>query len=147
MVLREYRRTLLTMLRLGLRGLAHACLLCALPSIAAAAPHRGAVLKAEVEGNTVVIYSSMKKAGGCKASVLFSYQQGRPAANAQARMQLPRSGAGPLPVLRALQPRVHRSQARKRDHRRVRVGEARWDRDRSVDGPQSTEAAPNGGIA
>ena len=66
----------LTVLRLGLRGLAHACLLCALPSIAAAAPAPGAVLKAEVEGNTVVIYSSMKKAGGCKASVLFSYQKG-----------------------------------------------------------------------
>ena len=71
-----YRRTLLTMLRLRLCGLAHACLLCALPPIAAAAPAPGAVLKAEVEGNTVVIYSSMKKAGGCKASVLFSYQKG-----------------------------------------------------------------------
>jgi len=71
-----YRRTLLTMLRLGLRGLAHASLACALPPIAAAAPATGAVLKAEVEGNTVVIYSSMKKAGGCKASVLFSYQKG-----------------------------------------------------------------------
>jgi hypothetical protein len=56
---------------------AYACLLFALPSLAAsagAAP--GAVLKAEVEGNAVVIYSSMKKAGGCKASVLFSYRKG-----------------------------------------------------------------------
>jgi len=52
---------------------AHAWLLVALPAIAAAAGAPGAVLKAEVEGNTVVIYSSMKKAGGCKASVLFSY--------------------------------------------------------------------------
>jgi hypothetical protein len=50
--------------------------LFALPSIAAAAAASSAVLKAEVEGNTVVIYSSMKKAGGCKASVLFSYQKG-----------------------------------------------------------------------
>lgn len=55
---------------------AHAYLLFALPSIAAAAGAPGAVLKAEVEGNTVVIYSTMKKAGGCKASVLFSYQKG-----------------------------------------------------------------------
>jgi len=55
---------------------AHAYLLFALPSIAAAAAAPGALLKAEVEGNTVVIYSSMKKAGGCKASVLFSYQKG-----------------------------------------------------------------------
>jgi hypothetical protein len=51
-------------------------LLFALPSIAAAAAAPSAVLKAEVEGNTVVIYSSMKKAGGCKASVLFSYRKG-----------------------------------------------------------------------
>ena len=55
---------------------AHAYLLFALPSIAAAAPAPGAVLKAEVEGDTVVIYSTMKKAGGCKAAVLFSYQKG-----------------------------------------------------------------------
>ncbi len=55
---------------------AHAYLLFALPSIAAAAAAPNTVLKAEVEGNTVVIYSSMKKAGGCKASVLFSYQTG-----------------------------------------------------------------------
>ena len=55
---------------------AHACLLIALPSLAAAAAAPGALLKAEVEGNAVVIYSSMKKAGGCKASVLFSYQNG-----------------------------------------------------------------------
>jgi hypothetical protein len=55
---------------------APAYLLLALPSIAAAAAAPGAVLNAAVEGNTVVIYSSMKKAGGCKASVLFSYRQG-----------------------------------------------------------------------
>lgn len=55
---------------------AHVCLWFALPSIAAAAAAPGALLKAEVEGNTVVIYSSMKKAGGCKASVLFSYKKG-----------------------------------------------------------------------
>jgi hypothetical protein len=55
---------------------ARAYLLLALSSIATAAPAPGAVLKAEVEGNTVVIYSSMKKAGGCKASVLFSYRKG-----------------------------------------------------------------------
>jgi hypothetical protein len=36
----------------------------------------GARRAAEGEGNTVVIYSSMKKAGGCKASVLFSYNRG-----------------------------------------------------------------------
>jgi hypothetical protein len=54
----------------------HVCLWFALPSIAAAAAAPGALLKAEVEGNTVVIYSSMKKAGGCKASVLFSYKKG-----------------------------------------------------------------------
>ncbi len=52
--------------------LTHAFVLFALPSItAAAAPSK--VMKAEVEGNTIVIYSSMKKAGGCKAAVLFSY--------------------------------------------------------------------------
>jgi len=51
-------------------------LLLALPTVAATAGAPGAVLKAEVEGNTVVIYSWMKKAGGCKASVLFSYQKG-----------------------------------------------------------------------
>jgi hypothetical protein len=55
---------------------AHAYLLLALPSFVAAAAAPGALLKAEVEGNTVVIYSSMKKAGGCKASVLFSYKKG-----------------------------------------------------------------------
>jgi hypothetical protein len=55
---------------------AFACLWLALPSIAAAATAPGAVLEAEVEGNTVVIYSSMKKAGGCKAAVLFSYRKG-----------------------------------------------------------------------
>lgn len=55
---------------------AHAYLLLLLPSIAAAAPAPGALLKAEVEGNTVVIYSTMNKAGGCKASVLFSYRKG-----------------------------------------------------------------------
>ena len=48
----------------------------ALLSFVAAAAAPGAPLKAEVEGNTVVIYSSMKKAGGCKASVLFSYKKG-----------------------------------------------------------------------
>ena len=52
---------------------AHAYLLLALPSIAIAAAASTGVLKAAVEGNTVVIYSSMKRAGGCKASVLFSY--------------------------------------------------------------------------
>jgi hypothetical protein len=52
---------------------AHAYLLLALPSIAIAAAASTGMLKAEVEGNTVVIYSSMKRAGGCKASVLFSY--------------------------------------------------------------------------
>jgi hypothetical protein len=51
-------------------------LLLALPSIALAAKVPGAVLKAEVEGDTLVIYSSMKKAGGCKAALLFSYQKG-----------------------------------------------------------------------
>jgi hypothetical protein len=55
---------------------AHAYLLFALPSLVAAAAAPGALLKAEVEGHTVVIYSSMKKAGGCKASVLFSYKKG-----------------------------------------------------------------------
>ena len=55
---------------------ARADLLFALPLIAAAATAAGAVLKAEVEGNTVVIYSSTSKPSGCKASVLFSYQQG-----------------------------------------------------------------------
>ena len=55
---------------------AHAYLLFALPSFVASAAAPGAPLKAEVEGNTVVIYSSMKKAGGCKASVLFSYKKG-----------------------------------------------------------------------
>ena len=55
---------------------AHACLVLALPSIAMAAAASNAMLKAEVEGNTVVIYSSMKKAGGCKAAVLFSYREG-----------------------------------------------------------------------
>ena len=55
---------------------ARAYLFLALPSIAAAAPAPSAILKAEVEGNTVVIYSSMKKAGGCKTSVLFSFQKG-----------------------------------------------------------------------
>ena len=34
---------------------AHACLWVALPSLAAAAAASGAVLKAEVEGNTVVM--------------------------------------------------------------------------------------------
>jgi hypothetical protein len=34
------------------------------------------MLEAAVEGNAIVIYSSMKKAGGCKAAVLFSYQKG-----------------------------------------------------------------------
>ena len=53
-----------------------AYLLFALPSIAAAAAAPNPVLKAEVEGNTVVIYSSMKKPAGCKASVLFSYRKG-----------------------------------------------------------------------
>jgi hypothetical protein len=53
--------------------IAYAGLLLALPAIAAAP---SSVLRAEVEGNTVVIYSSMKKAGGCKASVMFSYRTG-----------------------------------------------------------------------
>jgi len=52
-----------------------AYLLFALPGLAAAAA-AASVLKAEVEGNTIVIYSSMKKPGGCKAAVLFSYQNG-----------------------------------------------------------------------
>jgi hypothetical protein len=34
------------------------------------------MLKAEVEGNTVVIYSWTKRASGCKAAVLFSCRQG-----------------------------------------------------------------------
>jgi hypothetical protein len=51
-------------------------LLLALPSIVLAAKIPGAVLKAEVEGDTLVIYSSMKKPGGCKAALLFSYQKG-----------------------------------------------------------------------
>jgi hypothetical protein len=42
----------------------------------AAAPARVGALKAEAEGNTVVIYSSMPKPGGCRASVLFSYRKG-----------------------------------------------------------------------
>ncbi|PWT73195.1 MAG: hypothetical protein C5B46_05780 [Proteobacteria bacterium] len=32
-------------------------------------------LEVAIEGHTVVIYSSMEKAGGCKASVLFSYEK------------------------------------------------------------------------
>jgi len=55
---------------------APALLLLALPSIAAAATPPTTLLKAEVEGSTVVIYSSMKKAGGCKAAVMFSYRNG-----------------------------------------------------------------------
>ena len=51
----------------------HAFLWLALPLIAAAAVTPSKVMKAEVEGNAIVIYSSMKKAGGCKAAVLFSY--------------------------------------------------------------------------
>ena len=47
--------------------------LCVLPSIASGAATPSNVMKAEVEGNAIVIYSSMKKAGGCKAAVLFSY--------------------------------------------------------------------------
>ena len=50
--------------------------LFALPALAAAAVPPSAMLKAEVEGNSVVIYSSMKKAGGCKAAVMFSYRHG-----------------------------------------------------------------------
>ena len=34
------------------------------------------VLEAGVEGRSVIIYSTMKKPGGCKASVLFSYRKG-----------------------------------------------------------------------
>ena len=55
---------------------AAALLLFAPLSIAAAAAPPPTLLKAEVEGNTVVIYSSTKKAGGCKAAVMFSYRQG-----------------------------------------------------------------------
>jgi len=51
----------------------HAYWLMALPAIAVAAAGHTPALQTVVEGNTVVIYSSMKKAGGCKASVLFSY--------------------------------------------------------------------------
>jgi hypothetical protein len=51
-------------------------LLLGLSPLAVAKSAPGAMLKAEVEGNTVVIYSWMKKAGGCKAAVLFSYQKG-----------------------------------------------------------------------
>jgi hypothetical protein len=51
-------------------------LLFALSSIASAAAPPTTLLKAEVEGDTVVIYSSMKKAGGCKAAVMFSYRHG-----------------------------------------------------------------------
>jgi hypothetical protein len=46
---------------------------CTLPSVADAAAAPSKAMKAEVEGNAIVIYSSMKKAGGCKAAVLFSY--------------------------------------------------------------------------
>jgi hypothetical protein len=55
---------------------AAALLLFALLSIAAAAAPPPTLLKAEVEGNTVVIYSSTKKPGGCKAAVMFSYRHG-----------------------------------------------------------------------
>ena len=55
---------------------AAALLLFALPLLATAAPPPTTLLKAEVEGNTVVIYSSLKKAGGCKAAVMFSYRHG-----------------------------------------------------------------------
>lgn len=48
-------------------------LLLTLLATAVVAAPRGSPLNAEVEGNTVVIYSSVKKPAGCKASVLFSY--------------------------------------------------------------------------
>lgn len=50
-----------------------ACLLLAIVPAIVLAKAPGSALKAEVEGNTVVIYSTMKKPGGCKAAVLFSY--------------------------------------------------------------------------
>src|SRR6476619_6128102 len=53
--------------------LALALLWLAPPSITAAAVAPSKVMRAEVEGNAIVIYSSMKRAGGCKAAVLFSY--------------------------------------------------------------------------
>ena len=52
------------------------CLCFALSALAAGAAAPSKLLKAEVEGDTVVIYSSMKKPGGCKAAVMFSYQSG-----------------------------------------------------------------------
>ncbi len=53
-----------------------ACVLLVLAPAVIAKPAPGAFMKAEVEGNTVVIYSTMPKAGGCKAAVLFSYRKG-----------------------------------------------------------------------
>jgi hypothetical protein len=44
--------------------------------IAAASAKSVGVLEAQVEGSSVVIYSTMKKPGGCKASVMFSYRRG-----------------------------------------------------------------------
>jgi len=51
-------------------------LLCTLLATGVAAAKPVGLLEAAVEGNSVVIYSTMKKAGGCKAAVLFSYQRG-----------------------------------------------------------------------
>jgi hypothetical protein len=47
------------------------CLVAALPCLAAAATFR-----AEVQGDTIVIYSSGKKPERCSASVMFSYKYG-----------------------------------------------------------------------
>ena len=44
--------------------------------IAVASAKSLGLLEAQVEGSSVAIYSTMKKPGGCKASVLFSYRKG-----------------------------------------------------------------------
>src|SRR5438105_3698621 len=48
-----------------------ACLAAALPTLAAAATFR-----AEVQGDTILIYSTAKKPEHCSASVMFSYKYG-----------------------------------------------------------------------
>jgi hypothetical protein len=51
-------------------------LVCAsLLLVPAIAECKTGALEVAVEGKTVVIYSSMQKPGGCKASVLFSYEK------------------------------------------------------------------------
>jgi hypothetical protein len=53
-----------------------AWLICALVVAPLASAKSVGLLEAAAEGNSIVIYSSMKKPGGCKAAVLFSYRKG-----------------------------------------------------------------------